>query len=329
MEFTATYRSSDGSIAKTVIAAHDRAEVTAILRKRGITPIKVDAERASASIVSRVSLPTILYISAAIVFVGVGGGVWWWMSKGEAKTQTSSTKRIVRPTAHPPPRKITPAPKKAMPPVKEERSLTPDEKRALRSEEMRANRQPPVRKNIEERPDGSFLYTDSKGRRICCLEKHEVVDERNKFRSPFKHKVEAYLSNFAIPGQGIPPMPMMKFSLEEIQASLAEPITIDMDKDDEELIAKKQNVQQIKEFLREAIDQGMTFEEFVQKLEERQRTEAALVKESKAMILKVLAEGKNEEARELLNALNKNLNANGIPNLRLPGAFRRMLENPQ
>ena len=329
MVFTATYRSSDGSIAKTSITANDRAEVTAILKERGITPIKIDSGIAPVSIISRVTPSTALYIFAAILVIGVGSGVCWWLSRGEKKAQTSAIKKVARPTPPPPPRKIVSEPQKATPPAKEEPPLTPDEKRALRSEEMRANRQPPVRKDIEERPDGSFLYTDSKGRRICCLEKHEVVDERNKFRSPFKHKVEAYLSNFAMPGQGIPPMPKMKYSLEEIQASLAEPITIDMDKDDEELITKKQNVQQIKEFLKEAIDQGMTFEAFVQKLEERQRTEAALVKESKAMILKTLAEGKSEEAKELLDALNKNLNANGIPNLRLPGAFRRMLESPE
>ena len=337
MNFMAKYRASNGRIETITISAKDRAAASATLKARGIAAVNLrelgsrEFSAHSGGTTGGASWFGILKTAAvaATAAIALGGGVWLWMSRGR---EDVSVRRPVKT----PPKKIE-KPKSSHPkrmtvknhPVKVERKLSPREKREKRREEILANLKPPVRKDVEERPDGSFLYTDSKGRRICCLQKHEVVDEQNKFRSPFKHKVEAYLSNFAIPGQRIPPMPPMKFSLEELQASLDETIVVDMDNDDEDIIAKKQNVQQIKEFLKEAIAQGMSFEEFVQRLEERQRKEATLVQESRRLILQTLAEGKAGEAKELLDALNKNLNKDGIPDLRLPAKYRRMMEVQQ
>ena len=334
MNFTTKYRARDGRIEIMTISAKDRADASAMLKARGISAISLKESDGTGMVVGdgglefRLNVLKVMAFTASVAIM-ITGGAWLWMSGGHGNIPLQEPLKM-KPRSVEKPKSSSP---KWMPakdcPVKVERKLTPEEKREKRREEILANLKPPVRKDIEERPDGSFLYTDSKGRRICCLQKHEVVDEQNRFRSPFKHKVEAYLSNFAIPGQGIPPMPPMKFSLEELQASFDETIVVDMDKDDEDLIAKKQNVQQIKEFLKEAMAQGMTFEQFVARLEERQRKEAVLVQESKKMILQTLADGKPGEARELLDALNKNLNQNGIPDLRLPAKYRRMMEDQQ
>ena len=328
MDFTVKYRSTDGSTQTAIISAPNRPEVSAICKSRGMTTvsIKETVGRANGGSLSCGQLYFAIFTITAVIIAGAG--MWWMLSDGcvadvlDQKLVKTKTKKIAK--------QESPLPKldKSEPTLspKCEQKLTPDEKRAKRREEILANIRPPIRKDIEERPDGSFLYTDSKGRRICCLQKHAVIDEQNRFKSPFKHRVEAYLSNFAIPGQSIPPMPHMKFSLEELQSALDETIVVDMGKDDEELIAKKQNVQQLKIFLKEALAQGMSFEEFVQRLEERQHKEAVMVQESRKLILQTLADGKREEAKELLAALNRNLNGNGIPNLRLPAKYRRMME---
>ena len=324
MDFTIFYRSDNGALINKTISASNRSDAIRILRKQGLSAIRIEVAKSSTATTSNaikdLRYMPICLISAIAIFIAI----YYFL--------------VIDKSAQPQPKKVVTVPSKSqqiiLPEknindnivVKESRKLSPDEKRAARSAEMRANRKPLVRKDIVMRPDGSFLYTDSKGRRICCLEKHEVVDERNRFKSPFKHKVEAYLSNFAIPGQNIPPMPPMKFSLDDLQAALSAPITIDMATDSDEMIIKKQNVEQLKGFLKDALNQGISFDEFISRLEEQQRKEATLVQESKKMIIETLATGKKNEAKELLDALNKNLNDSGIPNLRLPAKYRKMID---
>jgi len=98
-----------------------------------------------------------------------------------------------------------------------------------------------------------------------------------------------------------------------------------MQEDDEDTVACKRAVMMLKEELRKAMDSGMSADDFAERLQSRQRSEAEQVRLSKRLIQKELKDGNRETAQALLEKLNEHLAGQGIPPLVLTKRMREQL----
>jgi hypothetical protein len=69
--------------------------------------------------------------------------------------------------------------------------------------------------------------------------------------------------------------------------------------------------------LRESLKKGSTVKDFLGELAKRQMMEANAVKQSRALVMEALSKGKTDEARALLDSLNKDLKEAGIPQMHI------------
>ncbi len=140
----------------------------------------------------------------------------------------------------------------------------------------------------------------------------------------FKNRMDNYLAVLAIPGEDVPPMPI---SLRDEDAArfLEQPIVVDMNSDSEDDIAIKNAVLQLRDELKEAMASGMSAEDYFEKAQSRQKTEADTVRTAKRMIQQELKAGNKEMAAELLKKLNEHLAGKGIPPLVLAARMKQEL----
>jgi len=313
MMWTVTYRDRGGRLAEIVIDAVDRKGCFVQMRQRGIVPLSVKegTRKKPVSTVRQTRLPRVILGSLAGCVVILGVAVAWHflsapepVRKSESAVVPKVAKKVVAPSAHPSETNAVPAVQKV--PVtgpEEAPSITPQPAEA---------EQP----KSEELADGAVKIRNAKGETAILRTKRKPVNRM------FKHRLENSLLWVAQPGLDVPPMPPMRFSQEEIEAALAEPVNFDMNNDSDEVIAKKQSVQEAKELLRTWLAEGKTVQSFLDELSRRQAREAAQVKESKHLIRETLEKGNVQEAEELAKALNKHLADQGIPRVVIPRAWK-------
>ena len=310
MTFTYEYREASGAIAKRVAEAASRAELLERLKAEKISPISI---REGSHLPSGAKKP----IPKVALHGAMGGAVvcigavllWWFLSGGEKpetgggapKAKTAKTTKV--PTSH-----------------KVERKAETAEQPAV----AKATK-PPKEKNtnrVEKLPDGREIRINEKGEKILCV--NPVDPNAPVPKSIFKHDVESALAMYVKPAVMMPPPPR-DYTDEEVRQALAEPVEVDMNEDDEDTIFQKKTVQAFKDELREFLENGGTFSQYMRQLQKRQEVEAAQTMQSRKMIEKCLDENKPEEARELFDALNKHLEKQGIPPIKMAPKYRHLL----
>ena len=145
-------------------------------------------------------------------------------------------------------------------------------------------------------------------------------------RRIFVHDSECYLSNFAIPGEQVPPTPYDKDTIADLMKALDEPIEVDMNADTEEDIQLKNIVQGMKEELREYLKGGGTVEQYLAELQKRQDREADYYSEAFQMVNKSSKEEDPAMAYELWKRTNRHLEEKGIRTMPLPRRLRKFAE---
>lgn len=152
-----------------------------------------------------------------------------------------------------------------------------------------------------------------------------IVDDPDEKREPpiFKSGVNNFLTNFMIPGEPIPPTPF-SFTNEEVLQALMEKIEFN-DEDSENIRYAKESILLMRKELKETIENGGTLSDYIDTLQRRQDLESATVSEARQMIMNELRNESPARAKELYDNINKYLNEKGIPNLRLPKKFIKIM----
>lgn len=141
----------------------------------------------------------------------------------------------------------------------------------------------------------------------------------NRERKFFDNDVENTLATVSEPGAeffGFPPMdPDMEDS--EIIALLKRPVVIEED-DDEATIAAKERTAEFKTKALEAMENGLTFAQFVRDTVALRNEQAAMREDARSEMLKILRNDGEPAAREYLKIVNKELSAQGMKELDIP-----------
>ena len=318
MNYTAKIRSRSGAVEVVDIEAADRESAIRELKSRGVTLISIAEGRSpnARKPGQRRNIKTAILAVVALLVVALAA---WFLLKpsAEPKEEPSGAGK----------------PKVASKPMERPaRERTPkNDEGAVATQTVAVSSAPKTNiwPKIEKLPNGREIHTNEDGTRVLVLNPIDPAAEAERLRNlpppMFKHEVESALDMYVVPGIEMPPLPR-DYTDEEVLQALMEPIEIDPEKDDEEAQLHKKVVQQFKEELREYIKNGGTFAEYMRKLADRQSKEAQMIQESRRMVMKTLDEGKTEEAQQLLDALNKHLADQGIPSVKMPPPYRKILE---
>lgn len=146
-------------------------------------------------------------------------------------------------------------------------------------------------------------------------------------RRIFKHDAECYLSNFAIPGEQVPPTPYDKDMIADLLKALEDPIIVDEDSDTAEDVQMKSIVQGMKDEIKEYLRNGGTITQYLDELQKRQDREADYYSEAFQMVNTYTKENSPAEAYELWKRTNRHLEEKGIRTMPLPRRLRKYAES--
>ena len=146
-------------------------------------------------------------------------------------------------------------------------------------------------------------------------------------RRIFKHDAECYLSNFAIPGEQVPPTPYDKDMITDLLKALEDPITVDENVDTAEDVQMKSIVQGMKDEIKESLRNGGTITQYLDELQKRQDREADYYSEAFQMVNTYTKENSPAEAYELWKRTNRHLEEKGIRTMPLPRRLRKYAES--
>ena len=306
MKFKARYRNDSGKIESVFIEAPSRTECFNQLKDKGIVPFFVDECRSAygekGTSMQHVSYKRILSLCAwAIIGIAIIYALFIFRFTESPKTTTekeSGFKKKVQEVS------VTNRTKS----LKKEKVMSPQ--RVKDSQLMDSPSGEPY-KVLKVLPDGTEVYLNSKGEKCAFFNRGTEKD------LIFHTKLENMLAWYAVPGKDIPPLPPLRLSEEEIAAGLDAVIEYNEKKDDEKSLEVKLAVAEMKEMLRESLKKGSTVKDFLGELAKRQMMEANAVKQSRALVMEALSKGKTDEARTLLDSLNKDLKEAGIPQVHI------------
>lgn len=155
----------------------------------------------------------------------------------------------------------------------------------------------------------------------------EALERGERVKPLFRFPSENYLALYAVPGDDVPPTPEPDDFEQDMINALASPIEI-ADDDTDEDIDRKRIVAGMKEELREYIKQGGDLKGYVEQMKERQRQEAELVANARAITQEAVREenADPEHCLEVWTKANAELSARGIPPVPMPRRLRTYLK---
>lgn len=311
MTFIYEYRETSGARVAKIITASSREEVQSRLMGMGIRAISIrEGGRLTDTTNRTVPKAVLCGILGVVLACGAVALLCWAFADGEKVKVGPSASRTVKA-----------AKVENVPTVRKTTPAVVAEAFVLAGESI----PPPREKNtnrVEKLPNGREIRINDKGERILCV--NPVDPDAPVPKSIFKHEVESALAMYVKPAVMMPPLPR-DYTDEEVRQALAEPMEMNMDEDDEDTLQQKRAVQAFKEQLREYLENGGTFAAYMRQLQKRQENEAAQMMASRKMIEKCLDENKPAEARELFDALNKHLEKQGIPPIKMTPKYRHLL----
>ena len=306
MKFKAQYRDRSGKMESIFVDALSRSDCFDQLKAKGIVPVSVkayDSEQGKKITGARMMSVKriVLGCLGATVIVAVVYCLFSMMSGTPQKRPADKEKRAKK--------KI-----EKVVPVKLTNTVVRGKAKELpkrKAPELMDSPSGEPYKVLRVLPDGTEIYLNSKGEKCAFFNRGTEKD------LIFHTKLENMLAWYAVPGKDIPPLPMLRLSEEEIAAGLDAAIEYDEKKDDEKSLEIKLAVAEMKEMLRDALKKGGSIKDFLGDMARRQMMEANAVKQSRALVMDALSKGKTDEAKALLDSLNKDLKESGIPQVHI------------
>ena len=317
MTFTVTYRAKDGALREERVEAASRAECVAECRRRGIAPTGIrEMKRRDAASPSNekrrdAASPRggVRWVAAAVVLVAVTGGVWWWFGGRGATAlpaEKSKAEKPVKPKAAQPPKPAVPQPEQ--PPAQQE---------------VQPPVQPEVPPAVDAAKEEKYLGTISTQRfsRVVRLADGTVTNIRHK--AIFRNPMEQILSSALNPrGIAVP----LRLALRRFNESqLREMFHTDVKSepgDSELVLARKMELQDLKEQVRALEKKGHTYDEIFNEIDQIGRETRAEVRMARQGLSHLIKTGESEEViKEFMDLENKKLKELGEPPLRIPAIF--------
>ncbi len=237
----------------------------------------------------------------------IGGIVWWMMTRQDATPPSDNA--VERCSSQ----------IKEVKPAKAKSQVSQAEKMAT----------PTTDKNRIDEPDTNIVWVSkrsyiqklSNGKSVTIY-----VDDPNEMKEKpmFEVGLNNFLANFITPGENVPETPM-RVSDDEVVAAFMEKIEI-KDDDTDDVRYQKEAVLLLRKDLQSYIKDGRTVADFIRDVQQRQQQEANYVREARGMIMESLANEEPTHARELYDALNKHMNEKGLPKIRLPKRYLKLME---
>lgn len=140
----------------------------------------------------------------------------------------------------------------------------------------------------------------------------------------FDNPIENQLVSLAIPGGVFVPAAILGNSPEELDDILHRDVVINPD-DDESTVEKKEAVAALKRQILEYMDEGGTFEGFVEEMRSYSKEEKKLRNSGMNRLEDIMESGDIDEARDFLQVYNGILEEQGFAPLRLPKKWREQL----
>ena len=331
MQFTVTYRRSDGAVVVEVVDAINRADCFAQIKARGIAPMSVKdgsagrmpshASRGAKGSVKDHSgsengrkygdaprkggkLPAI--ISAFVILVGIGFGIWWMLQS--PKVSRSSDPEITKKTALP--KEVKPA-------------------SAASGEVRRIDGAAPQMTNAataKASAPTATLGTVTKAIPAGAFDR--VVDENGnityvKRKSPFTNRVDALVLSAISPGgfpQGLRQW-AKRHSKEELIAALKSPVNFNED-DSEKMTADKHSLEEMKSQMVGLLEKGHSLDEVLGEIEPTVNAERTERANAEKTLRRLMKESDPETVREYVRCVNEELKAKGLREIYLPKKFR-------
>lgn len=314
MKFVVDYRGPDGSRQQKEIEAADRKAAFAELSRMGINAISVregalsNKPRKAAAGPSKPLPPSLLRgVFAGVVVVVLAVVLYLVLGNRDDKPQEEKPERLV---ARVNDEKSVSVPNAAEEPVKKT--------------EVKATQTQDSDTNIVWVGKMRYIKKMANGASVMVF-----VDNPDDPKPVpiFEVGLNNFLTNFTTPGEDVPETPM-EVSDEEVVQALTEKIEI-KEEDSEEVRFQKEGVMVLREELSKFIKDGGTVADFIRDIQRRQQMEAEYVREARNMIMDSLAEDDPAQARKFYDAVNKHMNEKGLPNIRLPRKFLKMMEETE
>ena len=329
MTFTVTYRAKNGALREERVEAASRTECVAECRRRGIAPTKIVEGRSGKSAASprgrdgaRPEMKRRDAASprsekrrdaasprgwarwvAAVVLVAVVGGVWWWVATAR---EDARPPKVEKPKAERPAK-----PKEAQPP-----------KPAVPQPEQ-PEVQPEVQPAVDAAKEEKYLGTVTTQRfsRVVRLADGTVTNIRHK--AIFRNPMEQILSSALNPRGIAVPLRLALRRFDENQLREMFHTDVKPEPGDSELVlARKMELQDLKEQVRALEKKGHTYDEIFNEIDQMGRETRAEVRMARQGLSHLIKTGESEEViKEFMDLENKKLKELGEPPLRIPAIF--------
>ena len=309
MTFTVTYRAKDGALREERIEAASRAECVAVCRKRGIAPTGIREGKArdgARAVLGRGDSKRITarWVATVVAVIAIAGGVCWWIGRDGARP--SQAERTVKPKAEKPAKPKAEKPKSVRTPEVAPQPEPPPEA------------PPPV-----EAPKEKYLGTITTQRfeRVVRLADGTVTNIRSK--AIFRNQMEQILSSALNPRGIAVPLRLALRRFDDNQLKEMFHTDVKPEPGDSELVlARKMELQDLKEQVRALEKKGHTYAEIFNEIDQIGRGTRAEVRMARQGLSHLIKTGESEEViKEFMDLENKKLKELGEPPLRIPANF--------
>ncbi len=305
MTFSVTYRAKDGALREERFEAANRAECVAECRKRGIAPTKIAEDkggnrRQDGGSPSQRRLTGKAAILAAVVIAAIAGGVWWWI--GGRGAAAPAAEKPTKPKVEKPKAVRT-----------EVRPVVPTNTLAVL----------PVETPVEPPKKEKYLGTVTTQRfsRVVALADGTVTNIRHK--AIFHNQMEQIISSALNPrGIAVPlRFALRRFTKEQIKEMFHTDLKPEPG-DSELVLARKIELQDLKEQVRVLEKKGHTYDEIFDEIDQIGRNVRAEVRNARQGLSQLIKAGESEEVIGIwMEQQNKKLKELGEPPLRIPANF--------
>lgn len=173
-------------------------------------------------------------------------------------------------------------------------------------------------------PEGGHVTFIAEGKRYECYHDgtYKIIERRPVFEDPF----EEQLIGLAMPGGAFAPGVLLNHTEEELKAMLARDVVINAD-DADDVVEKKEAVAAMKQIIRDYIDQGGDYIDFIEGMRKISDEERGLFTLGIGKIEDIIEDEKDiAKARRFLGEYNEILAERGFNELRLPKRLKAVLD---
>ena len=339
MVFSVKYRDSSGAVCEKAVEAANRADCFAKCKAQGIVPIGVsDGNNASVASKKRSRNNSSKggnlsrYVIFAIVLVLAGVIAYFFMNGKTAEAPKNVAKKAARPKAT--------KTKKENAIAAKEPSERKESERLVLEESKKPSYDPDFQANYPRTPGhlplpGGNVITFKPPAPGCTAQVFTVNGlylcdsdgNFTKYEPPrlFDNRFENTLDNLAMNTQILLTDHTKNFTDEEIKKYLSRPITIEED-DPQDVVLRKTATAAMKDDIREFMQKGGTYQEYIDSLHSKIGTERTLHREAMREMVTLLSEGDFEGAREYREKIDAFLSESGFLGLKLPEEWQRKLD---